>query len=55
MIKREVQAFYPIPDDRFSIAHPGADLPDAGDAALGLFVGMMLALWGLRRAWRPQA
>ncbi len=29
MIKREVQAFYPIPDDRFSIAHPGADLPDA--------------------------
>ena len=28
MIKREVQSFYPIPDDRFHIAHPGTDLPD---------------------------
>jgi UDP-glucose:(heptosyl)LPS alpha-1,3-glucosyltransferase len=27
MIKREVQSFYPIPDDRFFIAHPGADFP----------------------------
>ena len=29
MIKREVQFFYPLPDDRFFIAHSGADFPDA--------------------------
>ncbi len=27
MIQREVQHFYPIPDERFSSAHPGTDLP----------------------------
>jgi glycosyltransferase involved in cell wall biosynthesis len=27
MIKREVQSYYPIPDDRFCIAHSGADSP----------------------------
>jgi UDP-glucose:(heptosyl)LPS alpha-1,3-glucosyltransferase len=27
MIQREVQNFYPIPDDRFAVAHPGTDLP----------------------------
>ena len=30
-------------------------VPEPVTLALGLFVGMMLALWGLRRAWRPQA
>ena len=29
MTKREVQLFYPIPDDRFFIAHSGADAPSA--------------------------
>jgi len=29
MIQREVQHFYPIPDGRFSVAHPGTDLPPA--------------------------
>jgi UDP-glucose:(heptosyl)LPS alpha-1,3-glucosyltransferase len=32
MVKLEVQRYYPIPDDRFFIAHPGVDAP-APDAA----------------------
>ena len=32
MTKREVQLFYPIPDDRFFIAHSGADAPSANVA-----------------------
>lgn len=33
MVKREVQSFYPVPDERFFIAHSGVDQPGANAAA----------------------
>lgn len=32
MVKREVQHYYPIPDDRFFVAHSGVDQPEANAA-----------------------
>ena len=63
MIQREVQQFYPISNDRFSVAHPGTDLPTnnlaktrkiwreklsvADDETLLLFVGSEFRRKGL--------